>query len=105
MEHVGSGQGRAGPARHHGLRMHSQAHRAPAVWAHDSGGERLTAAWSHHMPRLWGTPELKDKQAEGEDWRWKEWHGMGSSTMAQVDKQERAARQAKTLGGQELRGG
>lgn len=57
------------------------------------------------MPRLWGTPELKDKQAEGEDWRWKEWHGMGSSTMAQVDKQERAARQAKTLGGQELREG
>lgn len=36
------------------------------MWAHDSGGERLTAARSHHMPRLWGTPELKDKQAVGE---------------------------------------
>lgn len=65
MEHVGSKQGRAGPARCRGLGMHSQAHRAPAMWAHDSGGERLTAAWSHRMPRLWGAPELKDKQAEG----------------------------------------
>lgn len=65
LEHVGSKQRRAGPARHHGLRMHPQAHRAPAMQAHDPGGERLAAAWSHHMPRLWGTPELKDKQAEG----------------------------------------
>lgn len=79
MEHVGSRQGRAGPARHRGLRRHPRAHRAPAMGAQDSGGERLTAA-QNHRPRLWGTPEVKDKQAEAgggrssTEWEAAPWH-------------------------------
>lgn len=85
MEHVGSKQGRAGPAQHHGLGMHSQAHRAPAMWADDSEGERLTAARSHHMPELWGTPELKNRlrgrlEVAGAAWKGKQHRGTGGQT-------------------------
>lgn len=45
--------------------------------------ERLTAARSHHVPRCYGAPELKDKQAEGRlevaeaAWNGKQHYGTG----------------------------
>lgn len=60
--------------------MHSQGTCNVGPWLRR---ERLTAA---HTPRLWGAPELKDKQAEGRlevaeaAWNGKQHHGAGGQT-------------------------
>lgn len=76
---------------HSGLRRLSQAHRAPAMGADDSGGERLTAARSLHMPGLRGTPELKNKlrgrlAAAGAAWNGKQHRG--TNKRGQQDRPE-----------------